>query len=63
MSQQKGYPFEVAVPAGYPVSGVVLADQVKRMSWGRRQTILRCSSPPGVLREAKAKIKALLQIS
>jgi mRNA interferase MazF len=62
-NQQKGYPFEVAIPAGYPVSGVVLADQVKSLSWERRRTSLRCSSPPEVLREAKAKIKALLQLS
>jgi mRNA interferase MazF len=26
-SQVKGYPFEVALPPGLPVSGVVLADQ------------------------------------
>jgi mRNA interferase MazF len=62
-NQQKGYPFEVAIPAGYPVSGVVLADQVKSLSWDRRNASLRCSIPPGVLREAKGKIKALLQIS
>jgi mRNA interferase MazF len=62
-NQQKGYPFEVAIPVGYAVSGVVLADQVKSMSWERRHTSLRCSVPAGVLREAKAKIKALLQIT
>jgi mRNA interferase MazF len=60
--QRKGYPFEVAIPAGHPVSGVVLADQAKSMSWESRSASLRCQSPPGVLREAKAKIKALLQI-
>ena len=62
-NQPKGYPFEVAIPPGYAVSGVVLADQVKSMSWQRRNTSLRCPGPPGVLREAKGKIKALLQIS
>ena len=62
-NQVKGYPFEVAIPVGYAVSGVVLADQVKSMSWERRHTSLRCSVPAGVLREAKAKIKALLQIT
>ena len=62
-NQQKGYPFEVAIPAGHRVSGVVLSDQVKSMSWERRNAVLRCPIPPDVLRETKAKIKTLLQIS
>ena len=32
-NQAKGYPFEVAIPAGSPVSGVVGADQVKCLEW------------------------------
>ena len=61
-NQQKGYPFEVAIPAGYIVTGVVLADQVKSLSWAARNAALRCASPPGVLEEAQGKIKALLQL-
>jgi mRNA interferase MazF len=33
----KGYPFEVALPSGVPVTGVVLADQVKSLNWKARQ--------------------------
>jgi mRNA interferase MazF len=62
-NQQKGYPFEVAIPAGYRVTGVVLSDQVKSLSWERRNATLRCAVPPGVLLETKGKMKALLQIS
>jgi mRNA interferase MazF len=62
-NQQNGYPFEVAIPAGYPVAGVVLADQVKSLSWERRHASLRCPGPPDVLREVRAKVKALLQIA
>jgi mRNA interferase MazF len=29
----KGYPFEVALPDKFPVSGVVLVDQVKSLDW------------------------------
>ena len=29
----KGYPFEVELPAGLPVSGVVLSDHVKSADW------------------------------
>jgi mRNA interferase MazF len=30
-SRIKGYPFEVAIPAGLPVTGVMLSDQVKSL--------------------------------
>ncbi len=29
----KGYPFEVILPSGLAVSGVILADQVKSLDW------------------------------
>lgn len=35
-SRVKGYPFEVAVPEGMDVSGVVLADEVKSLDWEAR---------------------------
>src|SRR5438874_9374965 len=38
--QKKGYPFEVPIPAGYAVTGVVLADQVKSISWESRKAAL-----------------------
>ena len=36
-SRAKGYPFEVPLPAGLPVSGVVLADHVKCLDWRSRR--------------------------
>ena len=36
-SQVKGYPFEVPLPAGMPVAGVVGADQVKSLDWRARK--------------------------
>jgi mRNA interferase MazF len=36
-SRVKGYPFEVAVPKGLAVGGVVLADQVKSLDWRARR--------------------------
>lgn len=35
-SKARGYPFEVALPDGLPVSGVVLSDQVKSLDWRAR---------------------------
>jgi mRNA interferase MazF len=36
-SQIKGYPFEVPVPNGYGVTGVVLADHIKGEDWRARR--------------------------
>jgi len=44
-SQVKGYPFEVRIPQGSAVSGVVLADQVKSLDWKARRTTLCCELP------------------
>lgn len=33
MSRERGYPFEVKLPAGLPVAGVILADHVKSQDW------------------------------
>ena len=59
-NQVKGYPFEVAVPAGSGATGVVLADHVKRVDWKARRAELlgRCSDD--VIGEVRAKLGALL---
>ena len=44
-SQVKGYPFEVQVPEGLPVEGVVLADQAKSLDWRARGAELLCTLP------------------
>ncbi len=36
-SQVKGYPFEVTIPSGSTLGGVVLADQVKSLDWRVRR--------------------------
>jgi mRNA interferase MazF len=36
-SRVKGYPFEVTVPSGLTVAGVVPADQVKSLDWRARR--------------------------
>jgi mRNA interferase MazF len=35
-SKVKGYPFEVGLPNQLPVSGVILADQIKSLDWKQR---------------------------
>jgi mRNA interferase MazF len=59
-SQVKGYPFEVTLPAGSPVSGAVLSDQAKSLDWRSRQAELICTLPPLVMDEVLGKLRTLL---
>ncbi len=56
----KGYVFEVALPAGLPVAGVVLADHVKSADWRERGSDHIATVPADVLDEVRAKLKPLL---
>lgn len=38
--QAKGYPFEVKLPEGLPVGGVVLSDHIKSQDWRARRAEL-----------------------
>lgn len=59
-SQVKGYPFEVAIPDGFPVSGVILSDQVKSLDWQARRAQFICAVPSEVISEVLAKLATLL---
>ena len=37
--QEKGYPFEVRLPSGLSVGGVVLSDHVKNLDWRARPAV------------------------
>jgi mRNA interferase MazF len=57
----KDYPFEVSLPLGGEVSGVVLADQIKSLDWRARGAEPVATAPPEVVREVLAKIRVLVQ--
>ncbi len=59
-NQIKGYPFEVLMPDGLPVSGVILADQVKSLDWRIRDAEWICTLPPRVVVEVLQKLGTLL---
>lgn len=61
-SQRKGYPFEVAIPAGLAVSGVVLSDQVKNLDWKARNTSFAGELPLDIFQEVLAKLGTLLEM-
>jgi len=56
----KGYPFEVVLPAGLPVVGVVLSDQLKSLDWRIRQAERICALPGNVVEEILQKVQTLL---
>ena len=58
--QQKGYPFEVILPTGLKVQGVILADQIKCLDWKGRGIRLVESVSQDVIEEVQAKIEPLL---
>ena len=59
-NQRKGYPFEVAIPDGLPVTGVILADQVKSVDWQAREVEPMCKVPVDTLAQIVAKLRPLL---
>ncbi len=59
-SQVKGYPFEVAIPDGCRVSGVVLADQTKSLDWQARRLRVKGRAPEDVVAEVLGKLAAVL---
>ena len=59
-SQVKGYPFEVSLPAGSPVSGVVGADQVKSLDWRARKATRIGAVSEEVVAEVLERLGALL---
>jgi mRNA interferase MazF len=59
-SQVKGYPFEVRLPPGLAVTGVVLADQVKSLDWRARHAARFGALPAPVVGEVLRKLGTLL---
>lgn len=58
--QAKGYPFEVRLPDGLPVTGVVLADRVKSLDWRARRAERIGVLPQPLVSEILDKLGVLL---
>jgi mRNA interferase MazF len=59
-NQAKGYTFEVNIPAGLRVKGVVLSDHVKSSDWRSREIKFICRLPESVVEEVIEKLSVLL---
>lgn len=59
-SRVKGYPFEVALPEGGGVNGVVLTDQLKSLDWRARKAKLIAPASAEVLAMVTSRILPLI---
>jgi mRNA interferase MazF len=59
-NQVKGYPFEVALPAGLPATGVILSDQVRSLDWRERRAEFLCRVPTTIVATVRQRIVTLL---
>jgi mRNA interferase MazF len=60
-NQVKDYPFEVKIPSGLNVSGVILSDQVKSLDWRARDAEFICELPKVTVKEILQKASTLLR--
>ena len=59
-NQVKGYPFEVVIPNGLGVTGVILADQIKSLDWRSRNATVITNLPVKTIAEVLRKVGVLL---
>jgi mRNA interferase MazF len=62
-SKIKGYPFEVSLPSGNAVSGVVLSDQIKSLDWKARKAEFADSANEETIDAVVARIVPLIDES
>jgi len=60
-SRVKSYPFEVTIPDGLPVSGIILSDQVKSLDWRARNAEKACPLPEETMKAVLQRVKALIE--
>ena len=59
-SRVKGYPFEVALPIDLPISGVILADQIKSLDWKARKAEFVARTPVSVIEDVLSLVLPLI---
>ena len=60
-SRAKGFPFEVALPAGSPIGGVVLSDHVRSVDWRQRRVEPAGKVDGEILEQVIQRVEALLR--
>jgi mRNA interferase MazF len=60
-SRSFGNSFEVKIPNGMRIEGVILSDQVRNLDWEARKSEFVCRLPSGIIEEVISKISTLLE--
>lgn len=58
----KGFPFEVPLPPGAKLEGVVLSDHLKNLDWVARHAHFHATLDQATINDVLARIESLLQI-
>jgi mRNA interferase MazF len=58
-NQAKGYPFEVNIPSGLEVHGVILSDHVKSLDWRTRKARVICQLPEATVAKVLENLNTL----
>src|SRR5271170_2760350 len=61
-SRERGWPTEVKLPAGLPVSGVILVDHIRAVDREARKLQIIGQAPEEVLEEIAARLAPLLSL-
>jgi mRNA interferase MazF len=59
-SQIKGYPFEVALPQGISIQGVILSDQIRSLDWRVRLATYIQTAPQETVEQVLERLQTLL---
>ena len=61
-SRARAYPFEVAIPPSHAISGSVLVDQLRSVSWEKRYIKMAGVAAVSLIDEVRERLAVLLQI-
>jgi mRNA interferase MazF len=59
-TNRRGWPFEIAIPAGGRVEGALLADQTKSIDYVARHVRFLAGSPPGLVEAVLEQVATIL---
>jgi mRNA interferase MazF len=57
----KGFPYEVSLPSGLGIEGVVLCDQIKSMDWTARRYQRAGRAPDSIVADVLAVASSMLR--
>ena len=59
-SKIKGYRFEVPLPEGFPIQGVILSNSIRTIDWRVRNLDYIITAPDSLIIQVKARYQTLL---